>query len=71
MTLSVYGEFSFADPYGFCVEIDILCMISILGMATEIFPAPGAWVVLLSAKDNFGFPTGSTVFSVAKAHHRF
>ena len=38
------------------MELDILCMISVLGMITEVSLAPGAWVVLLSARDPFGYP---------------
>ena len=33
--LFVHGVFSFAFPCGFCVELDILCMISVLGTITE------------------------------------
>ena len=56
--LALFGNavFSLHFSCGFCVELNIMRMISVLEMTTEFSHAPGAWVVLLS---------------VAKAHPRF
>ena len=67
----VHCVISFAFSMWLCVELNILCMISVLRMIPEFYPGTGDLVSLHSAMGHFGFPTGSMVFSVAKEHPRF
>ena len=71
LMLLVNSVFSFAFSLWFFVELDMLCMISIFINTIKCFPATGAWVFSLSARDPMGFPMSSTLFSVAKEHPRF